>query len=75
MIKILQSLMPLIQSQIRQSVVNLQLRLRKMFGLLMSMEKIPSHLKGHLINSSAIRLDVENPSSRSVYVEVRATRG
>ena len=39
------------------------------------MENKPSHNKAQMMKSRAIRLNVVNPKSISVYSEVRATRG
>ena len=75
MMNILQSLMSLIQSQIHQPVINFQHRLRKMCGSFPSIEKSLSQLKALLMNSISTKLLVENPRSRSVYSERRATRG
>ena len=74
MMKILQSFMSLIQYQVHQLVINFQHGLRKICGSLISLEKILSHLKECLMNSIAAKSHVENPRSRSVYAEVRATR-
>ena len=69
--------MSLIQCQIHQPVINFQTRLKKMCGsfFFISIEKILTHLKACLINSTTIKIHVENPSSRSVYTEGRSTRG
>ena len=40
----------------------------------LSMEKNPPQIKSCLINSIAIRLDLENTRSKSVYAEEGATR-
>ena len=58
MMKILQSLMSLIQYKIHQPVINFQHRLRKMCGSLISMEKRISPIKALLMNSRAIKFHV-----------------
>ena len=73
--KVLQSLLSLMQSQIRNEVVNFQNMIRKMCWSFISMNKSLSQFKAHLMNSSAIRLHVGNLMSISVYSEGRATRG
>ena len=72
-INILQSLISLVQSQIRQSIINFQHSLNNICGSFILMENILSHLKVRLMNSIAIRLKVENPRSISVNTEGRAT--
>ena len=74
MMKILQSLIPLIQYKIHQAVINLQHRLNEICGSLLSMYKSPSQIKVRLINSITTKLHVENTRSRLVYAEGRATR-
>ena len=60
---ILPLLMSFILFQIHRLVVNFQQRLRKICGSYLLMDKIPSEPKEHLMNSSTIRLNMENPSS------------
>ena len=75
MMNILQSLISLIKWQNFHPVIKFQHKLRKICGLFTSMENISSQLKARSMNSSAIGIDMENTSSRSVYAEWRATRG
>ena len=69
----LKSLMSLIQPQINQPFINFQHSIRKIGRSLLSIKKRPSQLKAPLMNSSAIRIDMEHPRSISVYEEGRAT--
>ena len=70
----LQYLISLIKSQIHHPFINLQHRLNKMCGFLLSIDNSLSQLKVHLMNSIAIKLHVKNPRPISVYKEGRATR-
>ena len=63
--------MSLIKYQIHQPVFNVQRRLLKICGLLISMENSLSQIKWLLMNSIPIKLRVKNPRSISVFVEVR----
>ena len=60
MMKILQSLISLVQYQIHQPVINLQHRLKQMCWSLISVEKRPSYLKVKLMNSITIKIHMEN---------------
>ena len=75
MMHILQPRILLIPFKIHQPVMNFRHTLIRAYVLLISMGKIPSQLKDHLMNSIAIRHHSVNPGSISFYIEGKYTRG
>ena len=62
------------KSKFYQPVINSQHRINEMCGPFPPMEKSLSHLKVGLMSSIDIKNQMENPTSRLVYEEGRATR-
>ena len=73
MMKILQSHISLVKPYITQPVINFHRRLNKKIGSYIPMKKCLSQIKVRLINSVAIKLQMENPRSRLFYAEERPT--